>query len=288
MDTIPLLAALLSAFLHAAWNAAIKVQASPQAAMTAQMIAAACLSAIGLVFTGLPPLAALPWVLLATLLSLGAVLAMLRAYRAGGFGTVYPVMRAVGVLGVMGLAPLVLGERLGAFVIGGVALVAFALLLLTADSWRAGRIDAAAGVAPGFTPAALGWTLLGGSMVAGQVLCDAQGVRIGGDGFAYGFAVSVANAAAMAWVGRGLGSPWALVRDHARIAWPAAFASSASYLLILWVYARAPIAPAAALRDTSAIFAMVIAALVLKERFGPARLAALVIAIAGVALLRLG
>jgi drug/metabolite transporter (DMT)-like permease len=92
----------------------------------------------------------------------------------------------------------------------------------------------------------------------------------------------------MAWLTRDAGAPWAIVTRHARLAVPAALASTASYLLILWVYTRAPIAPAAALRDTSAIFAMLIAALWLKERFGAVRLAALAVAIGGVALLRLG
>ena len=44
-----------------------------------------------------------------------------------------------------------------------------------------------------------------------------------------------------------------------RIVIPVAMASVASYLLILWVWGHAPIAPAAALRDTSAVFALLIA-----------------------------
>jgi drug/metabolite transporter (DMT)-like permease len=62
----------------------------------------------------------------------------------------------------------------------------------------------------------------------------------------------------------------------------------ASYLLILWVFSLAPIAPAAALRDTSALFAIVIAALFLRERFTTVRVAAVALAAAAVPLLRLG
>ena len=61
-----------------------------------------------------------------------------------------------------------------------------------------------------------------------------------------------------------------------------------SYLLILWVFTQAPVAPAAALRDTSAVFAMLIAVVWLKERLRPLRLLALVLVVAGVPLLRLG
>ena len=52
--------------------------------------------------------------------------------------------------------------------------------------------------------------------------------------------------------GRSLISQW-------RAALPMGVASMASYLLILWVWTAAPIALAAALRDTSAVFATLIA-----------------------------
>lgn len=61
-----------------------------------------------------------------------------------------------------------------------------------------------------------------------------------------------------------------------------------SYLLILFVFSQAPIAPSAALRDTSALFAIVIAALFLRERFTPVRILAVALAAGAVPLLRLG
>jgi drug/metabolite transporter (DMT)-like permease len=68
----------------------------------------------------------------------------------------------------------------------------------------------------------------------------------------------------------------------------AGFASMASYLLILWVWDHGPIAPAAALRDTSAIFALLIAVFWLKEPFDRLRIAAVLLSAAAVPLLRLG
>ena len=289
MNTLSFAAALLSAFLHAAWNAAVKAHAAPREAMAAQMIGAALLAAVGLLFTGLPPPAAWPWVAVTVAASIASVSALLRAYRSGGFGTVYPVARAVGVLCVLGLAPLLFGEPLAPGVVTGVLLVVGALLLLT---WDARRSVAGAVPGQGLTRRALAWTLVAGVMVAAGAMSDAQGVRQGaGQGaspLAYGFAVSVVNAAVMSWLIRDAGAPWTVLARHARITLPVALASTASYVLILWVYTRAPVAPASALRDTSAVFAMLIAALWLKERFGPLRLAALAIAIGGVLLLRLG
>uniref|UniRef100_UPI0013D67A42 EamA family transporter n=1 Tax=Klebsiella pneumoniae TaxID=573 RepID=UPI0013D67A42 len=66
---------------------------------------------------------------------------------------------------------------------------------------------------------------------------------------------------------------------------PTALAAMASYLLILWVWSDAPIAPASALRDTSAIFAILIAVLWLKEPFTRTRMVAVLLAAAAVPLL---
>ena len=60
-----------------------------------------------------------------------------------------------------------------------------------------------------------------------------------------------------------------------------------SYGLALWAMAHAPVATVAALRETSILFGMAIAALFLRERIGPARLAAAALIVAGAASLRL-
>jgi drug/metabolite transporter (DMT)-like permease len=61
-----------------------------------------------------------------------------------------------------------------------------------------------------------------------------------------------------------------------------------SYALALWAMTKAPIAPVAALRETSILFGMAIAALVLKERFGWSRTLAAVTIALGTITLRLG
>ena len=60
-----------------------------------------------------------------------------------------------------------------------------------------------------------------------------------------------------------------------------------SYGLALWAMTQAPVAMVAALRETSILFGMAIAGLVLRERIGPARLAAAALIVAGAASLRL-
>jgi drug/metabolite transporter (DMT)-like permease len=238
MDAIDVAAALTSAVLHAGWNAAVKASREPARAMTAQMLLSAVLVLPGLLWSGLPPLAAWPWIAGSTLMSVVTVTALLRAYELGGFGLVYPVARAIAVVLVVPLVALFAGSLPGAAALGGIAVIALSLALLAWD----------AALDRGVPLPALAWIFTAGVGAAGYVLCDGQ---------------------------------WA-------VAVPAAVASVASYLLILWVWGHAPVAPAAALRDTSAGFAILIAVVWLKEPFTRTRVLAVLLTAAAVPLLRLG
>lgn len=269
--------ALLSALLHAGWNAAVKASVQPREVMTAQMVIGAVLVIPGLIWTGLPAAASWPWIAANTVMGVVTVAAMLRAYELGGFGIVYPVMRAVSVLLVVPLAAYGAGDRLGHGQLAGVALIAVSLGVLALGAGRDRTLSIRA----------LAWTVAAGLSTAIYVLCDAQGVRQAGSPLAYGFTVSMTNAVAMGWRQRRAGSPLLLATRHSALALPVAAASMVSYLLILWVYTKAPIAAVAALRDTSAVFAILIAVWWLKEPLTRARLFAVAMAAAAVPLLRL-
>ncbi|WP_252720245.1 hypothetical protein, partial [Acinetobacter baumannii] len=61
MDMIQVAAALLSAMLHAGWNAAVKASRDPARAMTAQMVLSAAFTVPGLFWSGLPARGAWIW-----------------------------------------------------------------------------------------------------------------------------------------------------------------------------------------------------------------------------------
>jgi drug/metabolite transporter (DMT)-like permease len=278
MDASDVTAALLSAVLHAGWNAAVKASRDPPRAMTAQMLLSALFVLPGLLWSGLPPPAAWPWIAASTLMSVVTVTALLRAYELGGFGLVYPVARAIAVVLVVPLVALFAGSWPGPAALGGITVIALSLALLAWDTMRD----------RGVPLRALAWIFAAGVGAAGYILCDAQGVRASGSPWAYGFVVSITNAGAMCWRQRHNGAPWAQLQGQWLVAVPAAVASVTSYLLILWVWGHAPIAPSAALRDTSAIFAVLIAVVWLKEPFTRTRILAVLLAAAAVPLLRLG
>jgi len=278
MDPILVAAALASALLHAGWNAAIKASRNPTQASTAQMAFAGLIGLPALWWTGLPAAESFIWIALSTAINTLTVPAMLRAYALGGFGLVYPIIRAVAVLLIVPLAAVVAGEMVGPFGLAGVAVIALSLLVLAFDAARA----------RGTSLAALAWTVAAGLGTAAYVICDAQGVRASGSPWAYGIVVSLTNGAAMLLRQRRNLPSAAELPGVLGVAIPGGIASMASYLLILFVFSQAPIAPSAALRDTSALFAIVIAALFLRERFTPVRILAVALAAGAVPLLRLG
>jgi multidrug transporter EmrE-like cation transporter len=244
--------------------------------MTTQMMLSALIVVPGLFWTGLPAQSSWPWIAASTALNFVTVTSMLRAYALIGFGLVYPVVRAFSVLLVVPLAATLSGESLSACGLAGVGLVAASLLLLAAGSGRTG----------GLPRQALVWILIAGVSTAAYVMSDAQGVRHAGSPWAYGFVVSITNAMAMSWAQRRTAHPWRLLREHSVTTAPIAMAAVVSYLLILWVWSHAPVAPASALRDTSSVFAILIAIVWLREPFTRLRLAAILLSAAAVPLLR--
>ena len=278
MDATDVTAALISAVLHAGWNAAVKASRVPARAMTAQMLVSALFVLPGLLWSGLPAPAAWPWIVASTLMNVLTIAALLRAYELGGFGIVYPVVRAVAVVLVVPLVAIVAGGWPGPMALLGIFVIALSLGVLAFDAARD----------RGLPLQALAWILAAGLGTAAYILCDAQGVRASGSPWAYGFGVSITNAIAMCWRQRRAGPPWLQMKGQWARAVPTAVASVASYLLILWVWGHAPIAPAAALRDTSSVFAILIAVLWLKEPFTRTRVLAVLLAAAAVPLLRLG
>ena len=79
--------------------------------------------------------------------------------------------------------------------------------------------------------------------------------------------------------------------DHAVSIWPRALAGSAmalvAYWIVIWALAQGPMAPVAALRETSVIFAALFGTVLLREPFGRLRVGAAALVAAGVVLLQI-
>jgi drug/metabolite transporter (DMT)-like permease len=277
LDTIYILAALGSALLHATWNAAVKSTGQHSAIMTGQMLVAALVGLPVLLFVPMPNLASIGWIAGSALFNVLGLRAILRAYDHGEFGLVYPMSRAIMIMLVVPLSTLLAHEQLSVGAMLGIALIISALTVL-ALSARHGQ---------DFSRHVLVWTGVGGVLSACTVLIDAHGIRQSGSPFAYGCIVAIVNAANMTWQQRRLPGLFAMMRQHGSVTLWSGALSMASYLLIVWVFSKAPIAGAAALRDTSSVFAVLIAMVFMKEAINRTKLLAVAMAVAAIPLMRL-
>lgn len=270
---------LLAALLHATWNA--MAHAVPDRLIGFALIGTAYLAAGGVMAAVAPLPAGRSWVYLiaSVLLHVLYNLLLMRSFMLGDFGQVYPLARGTAVAVVAVLATVAVGEAMPAVRFVGVILVCVGLAALVAPLGRTAAAELPAVVA------ALGT----GVMIAGYTTVDGVGVRGSGSVLGYtGWLFLLQGAAlpivAFARRGRGLVRQ---ARPYALAGLTGGILSLAAYGLVLWAQTKAPLAPVAALRETSSLMGAIIAAVVFKESFGRRRVLAAVVVTVGVVLTNL-
>lgn len=280
MDAFVFLTVLFAAVCHAGWNAAIKRGHEPLATTALISVGAALVGLAALPFVGLPANAAWPWVVASVLIHLVYFAALAESYRVGDMSQVYPIARGSAPLMTAVATTVFVGERLGAFGWLGIILLASGVLLI---SLRGGR-DLAR-----LERRAVGFALFTAVTICAYSVVDGLGARSAGSANAYSAALFVGIGPVMAAYALARRGPWVL--KAVRSDWGTGLAGGAlqlgSYGIAIWAMTLAPIAIVAALRETSVLFGALIAVVVLKESLRASRLAAAVLIVAGLVLIRL-
>jgi len=280
MDAFVFAAVLFAAACHAGWNASIKRGLDPLATTVAISLGAALVSLFALPVVGLPARDAWPWVLASIAIHLVYFGALIESYRVGDMGQVYPIARGAAPLMTATVTTLFVGERLGLVGWLGVVLLAAGVLLL---SLRGGR-DLAK-----LNSRAVGFALFTAVTVCAYSVVDGVGARLAGSAHAYSAALFVGIGPVMAAYAFNRGGISAL--DDTMRLWLTGLAGGAlqlgSYGIAIWAMTLAPIAIVAALRETSVLFGALIAVILLKEPLRPGRMAAAVLIVCGLVLVRL-
>ncbi|MFO1104882.1 MAG: EamA family transporter [Amaricoccus sp.] len=256
------LVVLLGALLHAGWNAIVK--SGRDKVLTTTLVAAGS----GLIALPLLPFVAQPapesWPLLgaSTVLQVVYFLLVANAYRLADLSQAYPLMRGTAPVLVALAGLLFLGERLAPWAWLGIGCVSAGILALALGSRGGSR----AGV----------MIALGNAVViAGYTLIDGHGARLSGTPIGYALWLFLLNAVPLVgWALATRARPFLrYARAHPGAALTGGFGNLGSYGLALWAMTQAPVAVVAALRETSVLFGLAIAALVLGERVTPGRAA---------------
>ena len=267
---------LFAALLHASWNAIVK--GAPDKLLTTILVAAsaAAISALALPFLAQPARESWPFLAASAVLQVGYYLLVARAYRGADMSQAYPLMRGTAPLLVALVSRFWLGEHLSPAAWAGVALICSGVLSLA----LAGRGANVQGVRA---------ALLNAVVIASYTLVDGAGVRASGAPVAYTLWLNLLSGVPLlAWV---LAARWRTflpyARAHLGLGVIGGFGTLSSYGLALWAMTHAPVAVIAALRETSILFATVIAVVVLKERLSPSRVLAALLIAGGAAVLRM-
>jgi len=274
-----MLLVLAAAALHATWNALIKSGQDKFIETVLLVMGAGVVSGIALLFVPRPATASWPFLLASAAIHCVYFSLVAGAYRLGDLSVIYPIMRGTAPALTAIFTAIVLREEIGRGGWLGIALLCAGILWLARDGLRAAR-DQRQGLIIG---------LLNALVIVAYTVVDGLGARAAESALSYVLWMFFLNMLAF-------GVLALLRRSKAILAVPmrgwlkgiiAGICSIGSYGIALWAMTQAPIALVAALRETSALFGTLLAALVLHERFGRARWVAAALITSGAVVMKI-
>ncbi|MDU8912798.1 EamA family transporter [Aestuariicoccus sp. MJ-SS9] len=280
MDPFVFFAVLCAAALHAAWNSAIRLGTDRASAILLLSLSHGVIGLAVLVFVEPPAPQSYPWLVASAALHLGYQLFLVQAYAHGDLSQAYPLARGSAPMIVTLVSVAFLGVALSASDLLATLLISGGILTMALlGGGRAGRLRGKA----------LAWALGTACFTAGYTLVDGLGARASGAPTGYLMWMFVLNSLGMivwALVARGP-SAFAVLRPSLGIGLAAGVLSVGSYWIAIWAFTQAPIALVAALRESSILFALLIAAFVIGEKVDRYRWLAGGLIAAGVVAMRL-
>lgn len=267
---------LLAAIAHAAWNALLKSVADRLLMMAAIRLVGFGYGLVMIWVVPLPQGETWVWLLSAVAAHLLYFALLIESYRVGDMSVVYPVARGTAPLLLALLAFVTIGEMLSTAQMAAVALSSFGLLALV--------------VGRGTSRAAIAMAFATSGSIAGYSLLGGIGVRSAPDALCFQVWLELLLGLSMLPCA-GLVRPRSeipdFVRRDGRAGLFAGAISVVGYLAFLLAARVLPLAPVAALRESSLIFGAVIGAVVFREAFGFRRVAAATFVAAGIVALAL-
>jgi drug/metabolite transporter (DMT)-like permease len=269
---------LFAALLHAIWNAFLHRSGDRVWLVGMMAIPYIVVSAVGVAVLPLPAPAAWPYILASVALEFGYCLSLIRAYRSGDFGQIYPIARGLSPLLVFVGALVFAHEALKPAGIAGVAFVSFGIVSL---AFRRNMR---------FSGDSVPFALLTGLFIATYTVVDGIGARIAGNGFSYIMWVYLIwniPLFLLVWHWRGGARGMFIGRTQVRRGLFAGVLALMAYCLIIQAYRYLPIAMVSALRESSSIFAVLIGWMFMREKLTAQRIFACALVTLGAVMLRM-
>jgi drug/metabolite transporter (DMT)-like permease len=281
MDPFVFSVVLASAFAHAVMNCALKRQLDPLAATLMLAICGGMVATPLLMITGTPGIEAAPFLVASVLIHIFYWTYLGRAYAAGEVSVVFPLARGVAPILTLGVVVVLLGEQTGPSELGFIALVVAGIFLVMCSGVDRAKLWHQQTVAN---------ALIVAVTICLYTVVDGVGTRRAGSAASYVVMLYACNG----WVLLIYG----LAKQRERLVaaldngWRTGVVTGAMSLAIygaaLWAMTHAPIPLVAALRETSVMFAAILAVLWLREPMRVGRMVGAGVIVAGVAFVKMG
>lgn len=283
ISNVVLTVALGAALMNAGWNSAIKLSGDKTITMALTTGLASLWSLLVLPWLDWRSVlnwdSTVWWWLAASVIAHTAYHFVLpRAYQHGEFSLVYPVARGSAPLFVALGAALVAGEWPSSWALAGVLCLSLGVLSL---AWRSGVTSGFHGII---------YALGAGWMIATYTVLDGMGARAAEVALLYAVLLTLGDGiatVAIVAMRRGVASLRADAHTWKLCALAAAMQVSASWMAT-WALSQAPMGLVSALRESSVLFAGLLADWLMKERLRAIQVFASALVFGGIVLVRWG
>ncbi len=270
---------LAAAFLHAAWNTLVKVNADRLSMISIMMVSQIGVAIVALPFVAVPTVESWPYIAASCVLNTAYCLFLIQAYRYGDLSHVYPISRGIAPLIVAVLSVVVIEEMLSRDAGLAVLLIALGIMSLAFTQGRDGFRE----------PRAILYAVGTGVFIAGYTVIDGAGARLAETAHSYTFWVHLFNGIPIALIAlylrrgqilRSIGKAW-------KIGIIGGVVSLIAYWIVVWAMTQAPLAMVSAVRETSMVFAVLFGVFFLQEKLDLARLISTGVTVFGTVMLKL-
>jgi drug/metabolite transporter (DMT)-like permease len=252
-----------AAILHATWNAMLRSGADRFWSMVVMSVVSASVALPLAWLLDSPMSASWPYIGLSAALQISYWLFLVRAYRDGDLGQVYPIARGSSPMLVTIGAAIFAGERLAPVALAGVGMVSAGIIAMAFGRHRPDAKSMLAALATGL-------------FIAGYTVSDGIGSRLSGHPQSYAawlFLVQGAPMTLIYMVSRGRLAIAPLDRETLKAAGSGVM-SLLGYGIVIWALARSPMGQVSALRETSILFAVLMGRIFLGEKLSVGRIVA--------------
>ena len=278
MSITVFLAIILSALLHAIWNAMVKRGDDKYISLTAVVLGHVPISIVVIFFTPTLSIQSIPYIFISAIFLTGYEWCLLSAYRLEDYTKVYPIARGSAPIFIVILSLLLFDTNISKFELMGILVISFGIIILSFQNIKTFK-----------NYSAVIYALGTGLFISCYSITDGYGGKVSASPLNYIAFVMILNAIIFPILLLVINKPGVVKKVFSRgkkIFFIGGTLSYIAYATIVWAFTQAPIPLVAALRETGIIFALLIGSLFLKEKFTLLKAIAVLTIFLGVILLK--